>query len=237
MLDDTDNPEIVGQLGAQLAKLAKIGVRIVDGFVIPINQKLEYGMSNEVLTAFDQLDSECVILRSSVDSKDYDTETLRVDSKDYDTETLRDIRRDGLLDAITHIQQNNARRGRLVAVIVQRDLNAEVSGTIHSINPVTGDRREVLVEANLWMNKTILNGESEPDLMILNKRTGTLTNESEEQNEICLSPKQLLKLHSLIRKAEDRFGGDVSVDWAFDNGHLYALNVRQIDEKTIERFL
>ena len=225
MLDDTDNPEIVGQLGAQLAKLAKIGVRIVDGFVIPINQKLEYGMSNEVLTAFDQLDSECVILRSSVDSKD------------YDTETLRDIRRDGLLDAITHIQQNNARRGRLVAVIVQRDLNAEVSGTIHSINPVTGDRREVLVEANLWMNKTILNGESEPDLMILNKRTGTLTNESEEQDEICLSPKQLLKLHSLIRKAEDRFGGDISVDWAFDNGHLYALNVRQIDEKTIERFL
>ena len=225
MLDDTDNPEIVGQLGAQLAKLAKIGVRIVDGFVIPINQKLEYGMSNEVLTAFDQLDSECVILRSSADSKD------------YDTETLRDIRRDGLLDAITHIQQNNARRGRLVAVIVQRDLNAEVSGTIHSINPVTGDRREVLVEANLWMNKTILNGESEPDLMILNKRTGTLTNESEEQNEICLSPKQLLKLHSLIRKAEDRFGGDISVDWAFDNGHLYALNVRQIDEKTIERFL
>lgn len=225
MLDDTDNPEIVGQLGAQLAKLAKIGVRIVDGFVIPINQKLEYGMSNEVLTAFDQLDSECVILRSSVDSKD------------YDTETLRDIRRDGLIDAITYIQQNNARRGRLVAVIVQRDLNAEVLGTIHSINPVTGDRREVLVEANLWMNKTILNGESEPDLMILNKRTGTLTNESEEQDEICLSPKQLLKLHSLIRKAEDRFGGDISVDWAFDNGHLYALNVRQIDEKTIERFL
>lgn len=225
MLDDTDNPEIVGQLGAQLAKLAKIGVRIVDGFVIPINQKLEYGMSNEVLTAFDQLDSECVILRSSVDSKD------------YDTETLRNIRRNSLIDAITHIQQNNARRGRLVAVIVQRDLNAEVSGTIHSINPVTGDRREVLVEANLWMNKTILNGESEPDLMILNKRTGTLTNESEEQDEICLSPKQLLKLHSLIRKAEDRFGGDISVDWAFDNGHLYALNVRQIDEKTIERFL
>ena len=225
MLDDTDNPEIVGQLGAQLAKLAKIGVSIVDGFVIPINQRLEYGMSNEVLTAFDQLDSEYVILRSSVNLQD------------YDTETIRDVQRDGLLGAISYIQQNNARRGRLVAVIVQRDLDAEVSGTIHSINPVTGDRREVLIEANLWMNETILNGESEPDLIILNKRTGALTNESEEQDEICLSPKQLLKLHSLIRKAEDRLGGDVSVDWAFDNGHLYALNVRQIDEKTIERFL
>ena len=225
MLDDTDNPEIVGQLGAQLAKLAKIGVSIVDGFVIPINQRLEYGMSNEVLTAFDQLDSEYVILRSSVNLQD------------YDTETIRDVQRDGLLGAISYIQQNNARRGRLVAVIVQRDLDAEVSGTIHSINPVTGDRSEVLIEANLWMNETILNGESEPDLIILNKRTGALMNESEEQDEICLSPKQLLKLHWLIRKAEDRLGGDISVDWAFDNGHLYALNVRQIDEKTIERFL
>ena len=225
MLDDTDNPEIVGQLGAQLAKLAKIGVSIVDGFVLPINQRLEYGMSNEVLTAFDQLDSEYVILRSSVNLQD------------YDTETIRDVQRDGLLGAISYIQQNNARRGRLVAVIVQRDLDAEVSGTIHSINPVTGDRSEVLIEANLWMNETILNGESEPDLIILNKRTGALMNESEEQDEICLSPKQLLKLHWLIRKAEDRLGGDISVDWAFDNGHLYALNVRQIDEKTIERFL
>ena len=224
MLDDTDNPEIVGQLGAQLAKLAKIGVRIVDGFVIPINQKLEYGMSNEVLTAFDQLDSEYVILRSSVNFQD------------YDTETIRDVQRDNLLDAISYIQQNNARRGRLVAVIVQRDLDAEVSGTIHSINPVTGDRKEVLIEANLWMNETILNGESEPDMIILNKRTGTMTNESEERDEICLTPKQLLKLHSLIRKAEDRLGGDISVDWAFDNGHLYALNVRPIDEKTLERF-
>ena len=57
LLDDTDNPEVVGQLGSQLAKLAKKGVHIVEGFVVPINQKLEFGMSNEVLTAFDRRSS------------------------------------------------------------------------------------------------------------------------------------------------------------------------------------
>ena len=224
MLDDTDNPEIVGQLGSQLAKLAKIGARIVDGFVIPINQKFEYGMSNEVLSAFDRLGSEYVILRSSVNLHD------------YDTETIRDVQRNNLLDAISYLQQNNARRGRLVAVIVQRDLDAEVSGTIHSINPVTGDRGEVLIEANLWMNETILNGESEPDMIILNKRTGAMIDESNSQGEICLTPKQILKLHYLIRKAEDRLGGDISVDWAFDNGKLFVLRARFMDDKTLERF-
>lgn len=223
-LDDSDDPEIVGQLGAQLAKLAKNGVQIVDGFVVPAKQKLEDGMSNEILAAFDRLGSQYVILRSSVDFLD------------YDTETLRNIQRNNLIDAISYLQQNNARRGRFAAIIVQRDLTAEVSGTIHSINPVTGDRKEILIEAHLWMNETILDGESEPDMIILNKRTGALMDESIDQNEICLTPQQILQLHALVRKVEDRLGEDVSIDWAFDNGALFVLRARPMDDKTIERF-
>ena len=149
---------------------------------------------------------------------------------------LRDVQRDGLLDAISYLQQNNARRGRLVAIIVQQDLDAEISGTVHSINPVTMDRSEVLIEANLWMNETILGGQSDPDYITLNKRTGMITNEASEESEICLEPQQIEKLHTLIRKAEEYLGGDISVDWAFDNGHLYTLRVRPINEKTQERY-
>ena len=223
-IDDTDNPEIVGQLGAQLAKLAKIGVNIVDGFVIPVGQKLEDGASNAILTAFDKLGAKSVILRSSVNA--------RV----YDSEVIRKVKRDILLDTISYMQKNAARHGRIIAVVVQRDLEAEVSGTIHSIHPVTLDTKEMLIEANLWMNETILNGESEPDMIILNKRTGAMIDESNSQGEICLTPKQILKLHYLIRKAEDRLGGDISVDWAFDNGKLFVLRARFMDDKTLERF-
>ena len=224
LLDDTDDLHVVGQLGSILAKLAKNKIRIVDGFVVPIDQKIEFGLSNEILTAFDQLKCERVILRSSVDAQD------------YDTETLRDIHRDGLLDAIGYVQQNNARRGRSVAVIVQRDLSAELAGTIHSINPVTMSRNEEMVEAHLWMNRTVLSGEAEPDMIIINKRTGALALESEEDNEICLSPKQISQLHALVRKIEDRLKCDVSVDWAYDNGQLYVLRARPITNKTFERF-
>ena len=222
-LDDTDDPNVVGQLGAILTKLAKSGVRIVDGFVIPIDEKLEYGMSNEILSAFDRLNTKRAILRSSINTQD------------YDTETLRDIKRDSLLGAVSYLQQNNARRGQGVAIIVQRELDAEVSGTIHSINPVTMNRGEELVEAHLWMNHTVLSGESEPDMIIINKRTGALALENESE-ENCLRPKQISQLHALVRKVENRLDCAVGVDWAYDNGLLYVLRARPITHKTLERF-
>ena len=134
------------------------------------------------------------------------------------------------------MQQNAARRGRLVAIIAQKDLDAEVSGTIHSINPVTLNEREVLIEANLWMNNTVLSGESEPDMIIINKRTGAMSLESDDENEICLTPRQISQLYNLVRKVEDRLGGDVSVDWAYDNNKLFVLRARPINSKTQERF-
>ena len=223
-IDDTDNPEIVGQLGAQLAKLAKISVNIVDGFVIPVGQKLEDGASNAILTAFDKLGAKSVILRSSVNA--------RV----YDSEVIRKVKRDILLDTISYMQKNAARHGRIIAVVVQRDLEAEVSGTIHSINPVTLDTKEMLIEANLWMNDTVLSGESDADMIIVNKRTGALTLESDDENEICLTPRQISQLHTVCRKISDRFKYETSVDWAYDNGKLFILRARPIDEKTLERF-
>jgi phosphoenolpyruvate synthase/pyruvate phosphate dikinase len=95
---------------------------------------------------------------------------------------------------------------------------------------------EEMVEAHLWMNRTVLGGESEPDMLIINKRTGALSLESEEEAEICLGPKQISQLHAMVRKIEDRLKCDVSVDWAYDNGKLYVLRARPITNKTLERF-
>ena len=94
LLDDTDDLNTVGQLGSILAKLAKNGTKIVDGFIIPIDQKIEFGMSNEILAAFDRLGTERVILRSSINSQT------------YDTEILRDIYRDSLLAQFTQLIQS-----------------------------------------------------------------------------------------------------------------------------------
>jgi phosphoenolpyruvate synthase/pyruvate phosphate dikinase len=94
----------------------------------------------------------------------------------------------------------------------------------------------MLIEANLWMNHTVLSGISEPDMIIINRRTGALSMESEGRGEICLTPRQLVQLHAIARKIEDRMNEDISVDWAYDNGKLYVLHTRPFSQKTHERF-
>ena len=223
-LDESKDPNIVGQLGVSLAKVQSVGARIAPGFIVPLEQKLEDGVSNEVLRAFDRLKTTNVVLRSSVNLAD------------KETETIRDVKRNSLLDTISYMQANAHRRGRLVAIIVQKDIDAEVSGTVHSINPVTMDKKEILIEANLWMNPTVLSGESEPDMILLNKRTGMLSEESNGEAEICLAPEQIAELHRVVRKIEKVFETPVSVDWGYDHGVLYILNAREITKKTQEKF-
>ena len=225
LLDEGRDPDLSGQLGSNLAKIAAAGIRVTPGFIVPLEQKLQDGVSNEILRIFDRLKIENAILRASVNLPD------------PKTETIRNVKRDTLLDTISYMQANAHRRGRMVAIIVQKDINAEIAGTIHSINPVNLNKREILIEANLWMNKTVLSGESDPDMILLNKYTGMLSEESDDEKEICLTPKQVTELYQMVRKIEKIFNMPVSVDWGYDHGILYIFNVRIITDKTREKYV
>ena len=108
MLDECGDPEIVGNLGASLYTLKKAHLRIVDGFIIPVNQDIVFGLSNEILRAYDKLGAKSAVLRASY-----------VDPLVFDSETIRDVKRDDLISTISYIQQNAGRRGDPAAVVVQ----------------------------------------------------------------------------------------------------------------------
>ena len=156
--------------------------------------------------------------------------------ENHDSEVLRDVARHELIDAVKYLQKNSMRRGRRLAIVIQNDLFAETSGTVHSINPATKDTNEVLIEANLWMNDTVLGGESEPDMILIDKNTGATSLESEEEAEICLEPEQIHELYTLVRRMEKRLGYPISLDWAYDRGVLYILRARKLDEARLENY-
>ncbi|MDO4220340.1 MAG: PEP/pyruvate-binding domain-containing protein [Candidatus Saccharibacteria bacterium] len=216
----------VGNLGVYLARLKRAGFRVVDGFIIPVEEELQFGLSNEILREFDKHGFTEVALRAA---------PVEIDI--FSSETIRGVKRDVLVETIDYLRKNSLRRGHQVAVVVQKDLNAEFSGTIHSYNPVTLDNNEILIEANLWMNSTVLTGESDTDMILINKNTGALNLESDEENEICLTPQQIAQLYNLIRKIEKKLNEAVSVDWAYNNGVLYILRARPITQKTYERYM
>lgn len=223
-LEDSRDPEKVGTLCAYLAILARANIPVVPGFVIPIGEALENGLSNEILRYFEELRCESAVLRTSPFSHD------------LDGETLRDVKREALIDAVRYLKNNVLRRGRRAAILIQRNLEAELSGTAHTINPVTRNTGEYLIESHLWMNETVLGGASEPDIIIVNRRTGALVSEMEDEEETLLDAGQIEELFTILRKIEKHSAIPLSVDWAFDNQRLYILRVRPINKKTEERY-
>ncbi len=223
-LEDCRDIERIGTMCMYLAVLKRANLPVVPGYVIPANCELEDGLSNELLRKFELLDCESVILRTSPLSLD------------LDGEALRNVKREALIDAVKYLQKNVTRRGRRAAILMQKNLNAEISGTAHTINPVTNDSDEYLIEVHLWMNDTVLGGASDPDIIIVNRRTGALVSESDELNCTLLSAKQIEMLFTALRKIEKYSTVALSIDWAIDNGKLFILRVRPINEKTKERY-
>ena len=235
LLDDSTDAELVGQLGAHLSKLKREGLNVADGFILPIGFELVDGMTNEIIRGFDRINAN---RNRGKNIKEETTAILRPSYMDenHDSEVLRDVARHELIDAVKYLQKNSMRRGRRLAIVIQNDLFAETSGTVHSINPATKDTNEVLIEANLWMNDTVLGGESEPDMILIDKNTGATSLESEEEAEICLEPEQIHELYTLVRRMEKRLGYPISLDWAYDRGVLYILRARKLDEARLENY-
>lgn len=235
LLDDSTDAGLVGQLGAHLSKLKREGLNVADGFILPIGFELIDGMTNEIIRGFDRINAN---RNRGRNIKEETTAILRPSYMDenYDSEVLRDVARHELIDAVKYLQKNSMRRGRRLAIVIQNDLFAETSGTVHSINPATKDTNEVLIEANLWMNDTVLGGESEPDMILIDKNTGATSLESEEEAEICLEPEQIHELYTLVRRMEKRLGYPISLDWAYDRGVLYILRARKLDEARLENY-
>ena len=235
LLDDSTDAGLVGQLGAHLSKLKREGLHVADGFILPIGFELVDGMTNEIIRGFDRINAN---RNRGRNIKEETTAILRPSYMDenHDSEVLRDVARHELIDAVKYLQKNSMRRGRRLAIVIQNDLFAETSGTVHSINPATKDTNEVLIEANLWMNDTVLGGESEPDMILIDKNTGATSLESEEEAEICLEPEQIHELYTLVRRMEKRLGYPISLDWAYDRGVLYILRARKLDEARLENY-
>jgi phosphoenolpyruvate synthase/pyruvate phosphate dikinase len=213
-LDASDDIRVVGQLGSLLAKTKRAGLRTARGFIVPIDKHVGYGLSNEILREFDKLEIQKVILRASPVSSDA-------------TETIAPVSRDKLVETIMYMQANAERRWTPSAIVVQEFLDGELRGMIHSQNPYTDARDEVVIEADLWANNSVLGNEDESEMILVDKRDGTVALESDE-DELILEADQVQQLWHAVRKAEKAIGAPVSLDWAFVNGVLYILRTRPL---------
>ncbi len=134
-----------------------------------------------------------------------------------------------------------------LAVVVQVMVDARVAGVMFTANPVTGRRRETVIDASPGLGEAVVSGAVNPDRFvaydgeILERRAGDkrvairpLPGGGTERVEtthdgFCLTDAEVLRLAELGRRVEDHYGAPQDTEWAVDaGGALWLTQARPI---------
>ena len=121
-----------------------------------------------------------------------------------------------------------------IALVVQQQVASDVSGVAFSINPLTNDFDELLVNASWGLGDALVLGEVVPDRWVVDKVTSTMierqpgTKGNDRPGELCLDDDQITRLVETVCAVESLYGEPVDVEWSFAAGTLHVLQARPV---------
>jgi len=137
-----------------------------------------------------------------------------------------------------------------MAVVVQQMVPSEVAGVGFSINPVSGDLNEMIIDANFGLGESVVSGEGEVDHFVIDRSTRAVRSahisqksrkiigvsggtrevrlSREEGARPCLSHEQLAQLTELLLRIETSYRFPQDIEWGFAGGALFLLQSRPI---------
>ena len=141
--------------------------------------------------------------------------------------------------------------GVRLAVAVQRMVDASVAGVLFTANPVTGKRRQAVIDASPGLGEAVVSGMVNPDHFVANTVAGEIVERrlgdkrvaimagsgsgterverAPGEDESSLSDDQILALAKLGEQVEKYYGSPQDTEWAIDEeGGLWLLQARPI---------
>ena len=138
-----------------------------------------------------------------------------------------------------------------LAVVVQHMVDAQVAGVLFTANPLTGKRRQAVIDANPGLGEAVVSGMTNPDHFVITTSTGeiverhlgdkqviiqatsgggTKSQERKTQSKVaCLSDIRVRELAELGSRVEALYGASQDIEWAIDaTGHIFLLQARPI---------
>ncbi|MCP4318618.1 MAG: hypothetical protein GY789_22120 [Hyphomicrobiales bacterium] len=136
-----------------------------------------------------------------------------------------------------------------LAVVVQRQIESEVAGVGFSLNPLTNDYDEAVIDANWGQGESVVAGCVSPDHFVVDKITNrviettlgtkqvsiwldpdgeTVEREGYRSTERTLSDAQLVELSDVMCRIEALYDKPMDIEWAYASGQLYVLQARPI---------
>ena len=151
--------------------------------------------------------------------------------------------------AIEYRLKNNIEQQNIaIAVVIQEQIQSEVSGVLFTADPVTNNHKNMIIESTYGLGEAIVSGMVNPDHFlvdydgsILNQKIGSKrikiisspdggTREITENNmkKVTLTKKNIKELVKLGKAVQDFYSSPQDIEWAFAEGKLYLLQSRAI---------
>lgn len=257
----------VGGKGASLGELTRVAIPVPPGFVVTTethqkfnNDSLPPEVENKILDAYDKLRAERVAVRSSAIAEDSSQASWA-----GQLETYLNVNRDNLIEKIRKCwdsikseralayagEQNLNEEDLFVAVVVQKMVESKASGVMFTVNPVTKDCDEIMIEAGFGLGEMLVQGLITPDNFIIDRETLDIKSKNVETQETMLvfregenqevpvpenykdkqavTDYQVKYLAQLGKRIENHYGKPMDIEWAIDDqDKLWILQSRPI---------
>jgi pyruvate,water dikinase len=136
-----------------------------------------------------------------------------------------------------------------ISVGVQKMVNSRAAGVMFTLNPMTGNTDEIMIEANFGLGETVVSGAVNPDNFRVDKKTGTIkelrlarktieyirdlkTGQTvhldigeDRQKVQCISDQEVEKLAQLAKLIEKHYGKAMDIEWAIDKDLSFPENM------------
>ena len=137
-----------------------------------------------------------------------------------------------------------------LAAVVQRMVQSERSGIAFTVDPVTSNKRVMVIEAIIGLGEYIVGGKVTPDHYEIDKNTLVIIKKQISKQRLALvrkggrnveikldrklgesqklSDERIIELAMIIRKIEQHYFFPQDIEWAFEKGRFYIVQSRPI---------
>ncbi len=138
-----------------------------------------------------------------------------------------------------------------LAVVVQRMVDSAIAGVLFTANPVTGRRRQAVIDASPGLGEAVVSGAVNPDHFVVDTETGEIlerrlgdkrieirskpgggtvhVEKPDGSDRACVTDDQVRALAKLGDRVEAHYGAPQDTEWAIDaDGTLWLTQARPI---------
>lgn len=127
---------------------------------------------------------------------------------------------------VAYCQKNHIKLNTLkMSVIVQEMVDADYSGICFTVNPMTGDDKDMLIEVAEGIGENIVSGRNAPENYHYSWFNDTVR--YDESNKI-LDRTQLREIGDVFASIQRLFGYPCDIEFALKDGKLYILQARKV---------